>query len=297
VPALTLLGRFAVAQPRVVYVGYLTPSLPAEEGLLHTEAVAEGLRDQGHVEGLTLVFERRVAERSEHFGPLAADLVRLKVELIVAVTNAAAAAASEATQAIPVVFVGVSDPDRSGRASDHARPGGNVTGVVESSATRVGALVNTQQVPESTFWPSMQAAARLAGLDIQQVNVASGGALESGLANLPARGMNALLVGANELNLVYGWQIAQTALKQRLPSIWPWRTGPDAGGLSYAADRRAIYARAGDLAGRILKGAAPSTLPVQQPPKFELVINARTAKALGLTMPHPLLIQVDHVVL
>ncbi len=232
-----------------------------------------------------------------------------------AVTNAAAAAASEATQAIPIVFVGVCDLDRSGRASDPARPGSNVTRVVESSAsvfpryfellkqvapsaTRVGALVNTQQVAAPTFWPSMEAAARLAGLDIQQVNVASGAALESALANLPGRGVNALLVGANELNLVYRWQIAQAALKHRLPSIWPWRTGPDAGGLlSYAADRRAIYARAGDLAGRILKGAAPSTLPVQQPPKFELVPNARTAKALGLTIPRPLLIQVDHVVL
>ena len=305
------------AQPatKVYQIGRLSAGQPLPESHAYEEAFRQGLRELGYVEGQNLVLEYRYAEGStERLPALAAELVQHKVNVIVAGGVHAIRAAQHATRTIPIVMAGVTDPVGQGLVTSLARPGGNTTGVSllneELPGKRLEILKET--VPQSTriavlanpAWPAyasrlhnLTVAARALGLHLHMVQVRRADELAPAFAAMTQAGVDALLVIA-EPALMDGLrgQVADLAAMRRLPAMYDWKMYVVAGGLmAYGPSLPDVYRRAATYVDKILKGTPPTDLPVEQPTKFELVINLKTAKALGLTVPPSLLLLADEV--
>jgi len=277
------------------------------------EGFRQGLRELGYVEGKSFVIEYRSADgRDERFPSLAAELVRLKVDLILTRGTSAALAAKNATGTIPVVITGVGDPVGQGVVASLARPGANVTGlstlVTEIYAKRVGllkelvpgavrlaALINMSNPASPPQWKEVERATRSLGLQAQLLDVRNPEDLGPAFDGAIRQRADALVVGLETLTQANQRVIVDLAAKHRLPAIYA--SMEFAGGLVvYGVNYPDQYRHAASFADRIFKGAKPADLPVEQPTKFELVINTRTAKALGLTIPPSLLLRADQVI-
>ena len=277
------------------------------------EGFRQGLREHGYVEGQNVLVEWRSAEGStERANAMAADLVRLKVNVIVAEFTPAVQAAKTATQTIPIVMASAGDPVATGLVASLARPGGNVTGLSNIAGelsgkrfelirdlipgvTRVGLLIRGDDPLDKTFVAETRAAATKAGIQLEVVSVSKPEQLDPALSTMTSRRVGAVIVPANLP--VPAHEIAQLALRHRLPTISLLSQYPESGGLmSYGASLIDIRRRAVAYVDKILKGAKPADLPVERPTTFELVMNRRTAQALGLSLPASVLLRADRVI-
>jgi putative tryptophan/tyrosine transport system substrate-binding protein len=304
----------AGAQPaaRTPRIGVIFPGTQA--GVSVFEAFRQGLREHGYVEGRNIVVERRFGEgRPERIAEAAAELVRLKVDVIVTSTDDAIAAVKRQTRTIPIVMTASTDPVGTGFVASLARPGGNVTGL-STMAPLLGAKrleLLKEAVPGlsrvAIMWDpdvrgalleykEAEEAARSLGLQLQSVEVSRADDFDRTFASLTSGRAQALTVVTSPLTLDNRSQIANLALKHRLPSIFGQVSSVEAGGLmAYGSSAIERWRRAATYVDKILKGVKPSDLPIEQPTKFELVINLKTAKALDLTIPQ-LLRRADHVI-
>src|SRR5215831_6361427 len=303
----------AAAQPpsKVYRIGFLSTDPPPARWW---DAFLDGLRERGYSEGRNLVFERRFSEgHAERFPELAAELVQLRVDCIIVPTVPAALAAQHATQTIPIVMTAASDPVGAGLVASLAQPGGNITGLsslgpelsgkrlellkeVVPGLTRVAFLWNPMY-PANAVWPEIQAAAHALGLRLHAQEVRSTQDFEGVFVRTSQARPEALLVLEDNLIAMHARQIVAFATQEHLPSVFATRGGAVAGGLmSYGPSLPDLYRRVATYVDKILKGAKPADLPIEQPMKFELVINLKTAKALGLTMPPTLLMLADEVI-
>ncbi len=321
-----LLGAFLFAlclpaeaqQPKKVSrIGYLSVLDPARESD-RAEAIRLALRALGYIEGQNIAIEYRYAEgKIDRYSELAAELVRLKVDVIVAAAgDSQILAAKNATKSIPIVMVGLgADPVEAGLIESLARPGGNVTGLTLSNRelggkrlellkeavpklARVAVLydqANRTLVLEAK--EKLPAAARALGLTIHPWEVRDADGFEKVFAALDKQRPDGLYVPGGSLMFANGKRIVGFALKSRLPSLYGTRAPVDAGGLMYyGADQADSYRRVATYVDKILKGAKPSDLPVEQPTKFEMVINLKTAKQIGLTIPPNVLARADRII-
>jgi putative ABC transport system substrate-binding protein len=295
-------------------VGYLF-SFTAEEGRHLWEACRRGLRDLGYVEGQNIVLEPRWAEgRHERLPELAGQLVGLEVDIIVSAATPASRAAKAATSSIPIVIVAVGEPVKTGLIASLARPGGNVTGLgllttelsgkrLELLAALVGdlprmaILMNPDNPVHAVFLDETRDAARRMGAELQPLQARNPAEIESAFGVAAVKGAAALIVFDDPVLWSHRLQIVKLAAKGRLPAMYGYREYVDAGGLiSYGPDRVDHYRRTAAYIDRILKGAKPADLPVEQPTRFELVVNLATAKALAISVPQSLLLRVDEVI-
>jgi putative ABC transport system substrate-binding protein len=304
----------ATAQPpgKVYRIGYLAAIPPPAH---RWEALLDGLRERGYREGRNLVFERRFSEGdTERFVAFAAEMVRLKVDCIIAITTPAALAVTHATTTIPIVMTTAIDPVGVGLVASLARPGGTVTGnallypelstkrleflkEVVPGLSRVGVLWNAANPANASVWRETQAAAGALGLVLHAQDVRSAQDFAGAFARTAQAHPEALLVLDDALINVHRDQIAQFATQEHLPSVFAARESVVAGGLmSYGPSLPALFRRAATYVDKILQGTPPADLPMEQPMQFELVINLKTAKALGLTIPPALLFQADEVI-
>jgi len=298
---------------RVVYLSPGSPSEPFRQRRF--EAFRQGLRELGYVEGRNIAIESRWAEgKYDRYPALAADLVRLKVDVIVPVGGAATQATQQATRTIPIVMSVVIDPVGSGLVASLARPGGNVTGLtimasdlvgkqlellkeVVPKVSRVALLWNPDNPGSAPQLRQAEAAARALGVRLQPLEARDPQEIDSAFAAMTRERAGALLILADAIFLNQRRQIAELAAKRRLPAVFGNGEHAEAGGLmAYSANLLDLERRAATYVDKILKGAKPADLPVEQPSKFELVINLKTAKALGLTIPHSLLLRADEVI-
>jgi putative ABC transport system substrate-binding protein len=301
-------------QPGTIWrVGYI--SVRPESG--PNEAVFRlGLRELGYVEGQNVTIEWRFGKaESDRYREIAAELVRLKMDCIVAVGVDATLQAKLATTSIPVVMVSANeDPVRRGLVASLAHPGGNVTGFtvmgadlagkrlgllkeILPKATRMAVLWDRDSLPATSHVKETEAAARALGVQVQSLDVGNADALESAFQSASKGGAQALVVVGTGLMNSHQPRIANFAAKTRLPAIYTTSQFVDVGGLmSYAADGVEQYRGAATYVGRILKGEKPASLPVQQPTKFELVINLKTARTLGIRIPQSVLLRADRVI-
>jgi putative ABC transport system substrate-binding protein len=269
----------------------------------------------GYVEGRNISIESRSAEgKDDRLPALAADLVRSKVDVIVATSGAATRAVQQTTRTIPIVMSLVNDPVGSGLVASLARPGGNVTGLtimapdlmakrlellkeVVPKVSRVALLQNPDNPASAAQLREAEAAARALGVQPQTLEARNPQEIEGAFAAMIRERAGALLILSDAIFFTQRRQIAELAAKGRVPSIIGTRDYPDAGGLmAYGPNFLDLERRAATFVDRILKGAKPGDLPVEQPTKFDLVINLKTAKALGLTIPQWLLLRADHVI-
>jgi putative ABC transport system substrate-binding protein len=301
---------------KIARIGLLPVNVAANPHL--QEAFLRGLRDLGYVEGRNLVIEYRNAEgKLERFPALAAELVALKVDVIVAPSTPAALAAKQATRTIPIVFASVVDPVTTGLVTSLARPGGNVTGLSFLSpelvgkclellkqavpgVSRVAALWQPGGLPERTekdFLKEAEVAARALGVRLQFVEARGPADVDRAFSDMTRARAGALTVLPYSMFLNERRRLVDLAAKNRLPAVYGGREFVDAGGLmAYGPDLADSWRRAATYVDKILKGAKPANLPIEQPTKFELVINLKTAKALGLTIPPSLLGRADEVI-
>ena len=301
-------------QARNVYrVGFLWESPAVFPDAI--EAFRQGLRDLGYVEGRTIAIEYRWADgKPERMRELAEELVRLKVDVIIAPSSIYTGAAKRATSTIPIIFMSHADPIGSGHVANLARPGGNITGLsIMMTETNVKGLeLFKEAVPGlsrvAVVWdpatPShgpglkaVEAAGPALGLRIQPVAVRSATEFDGAFSAIRRERAGGVLVLSTPLFIAGAKPLAELALTHKLPSLFGPRHHVEAGGLmSYSPDRADLWRRGAIYVDKILKGAKPADLPVQQPTKFELVVNLKTAKALGLTIPQSFLLRADHVI-
>jgi len=308
------LGATAQQPAKVPRVGYLGSSSPAVDADL-IGAFRQGLRDLGYIEGQNLVIEYRWAEgRYERLPEFAAELVRLKVDVLLTAGTPGALAAKRATPTIPIVMVRVGDPVAYGLVASLARPGANLTGLstdstevdgkrlellkeILPSLSRVGVLLNPANPNTALHWKQVQAAAEALHLKLERVEVKRAEDFDAAFAALARQRPRAFLMLGDLFLFAHRARIVTFATRQRLPAMYPTREFVDAGGLiSYAASSSDMYRRAATYVDKILKGAKPADLPVEQPTRFELVVNMKTAKALGLTIPPSVLVRADQVI-
>jgi ABC-type uncharacterized transport system substrate-binding protein len=303
-------------QPGKVYrIGVLTnkASDPAEARLW--QAFRSGLRERGWIEGQNILIEFRAAEgNTARLPELAADLVRLKVDLIVARASIWVQPAKEATSSIPIVFLTHADPVGTGHVASLARPGGNITGLAVLMtdlapkglellvsavpvAKRIAVLWNPDAPSHPQALKALEDAGRALRVQLQAVGARTAGELEGAFAAMDRARAKAVLVLATALFLAERQRVAELAIKHRLPTMSNFKDAVEAGGLmSYSPNWDDLYRRGAIYVDKILKGAKPADLPVEQATKFELVINLKTAKALGLTIPPSLLQRADQVI-
>jgi len=281
----------------------------------HDDELFESLRALGYVEGQNIVVERRYAQgKAERFQEFAAEMVRLKVDLIITNTTPAALAAKNLTTTIPIVIPTAIDPVGTGLIASLARPGGNITGgailtgelaakrlellkEVVSSLSRTAVLWNSANPANALAWRETQGAARALGVTLQSHEVQSPQDFEIAFARMAEERSDALFVLDDAMTMQYRKEIAEFAIQKRLPSVFATKDRVKAGGLmSYGPQYSEMMRRAASLVDKILRGAEPANLPMEQPTTFELVINLKTAKAIGLTVPPPLLTRADEVI-
>ena len=277
------------------------------------DALRQSLRERGWVEGQSIAFENRT--KVGHYSRLddgAVELVRLKVDVIVAWGTTAAMAAKKATGTIPIVMTSGS-PVETGLVASLARPGGNVTCVTDSSVlvskriqllkdalpelSRIALLWNPESRSQPLTLRNAEAAAKSLGLRIQPAEVRRAEDLETVFASVARERPEALVIMGSNMFTAHRARIVELVTRHRLPATYSWRGFAEAGGLmSYGPDLKANFRRLAHYVDRILKGARPGDLPIEEPTKFELVINLKTAKALGLTIPPLLLLQADQII-
>ncbi len=307
----TPLDAHAQQKLKVPRIGILHFGSPATAKFL-VDGFGQALRDLGYIEGQDLVLEYRFAEgKFERLPALAADLVRLKADVIVAGGIPAVRAAKEATSTIPIVVWGAADLVAAGLVTSLARPGGNVTGFhdlsPELSGKRLELLKDTApslrraavlwSAPGGLQLPDIEAAARVVGVQLHLVEVRAPDQFQRAYAEMVRERANALIIVQSAFTLFHRRQLLDLAVRNRLPMVCEgseW--APDGCLMTYGPDRDDAIRRAAGLVDRILKGAKPADLPVEQPTKFELIINLKTAKALGLTIPQTLLQRADQVI-
>jgi putative ABC transport system substrate-binding protein len=302
-------------QPAMPVIGFLNPTT-LETSADRLRAFRQGLKDTGYVEGENVAIEYRWAENQmDRLPSLAAELVHRKVAVIVATGgHASAVAAKAATTEIPIVFVAGDDPVRLGLVASLARPGGNLTGVnffaeelatkrlellheLLPAAARVAVLVNPTSPDFGSTIRNVEAAARTIGLQIQVLNASSSREINEAFATFVRERPDALLTGTGPPFTGRRAQLVQLAAFHRIPAIYAGRQNAEIGGLmSYGASLTDTYRQLGVYTSRILKGAKPADLPVVQSSKFDLVINAETARMLGLAVPPMLLARADEVI-
>jgi putative ABC transport system substrate-binding protein len=293
----------------VPLIGYLSGSNPAAESA-DAEAIRQALRERGYVEGKNIITDYRYAQGEvERFPELLADLVRLKVDIIVATGGGRMIrAAKNATKTIPIVMTGAGiDPVKAGLVESLARPGGNITGLTILTSelggkrlemlkeavpklSRVAALYEPSPGSVLDVKEDLPVAARALGLTVRSWEVRNADGFDKVFAALSKERPDGLYMAASRLMSENQKRIVGFALKNRLPSTYPYRETVDTGGLMYyGADQAEIYRRVAYYVDKILKGAKPGDLPVEQPTKFELVINLKTAKQIGVAIPPDLL--------
>jgi putative tryptophan/tyrosine transport system substrate-binding protein len=302
-------------QKAMPVIGYLNSTSPGPAAPF-AAAFRQGLSETGYLDGQNVAIEYRWAEGDYDLLPtLAADLVSHKVDVIAASGgDRSALAAKTATSTIPIVAVLGGDPVATGLVASLARPGGNLTGVSFLTAelmpkrlellselvaqTRVLALIVNPNNPQTEGVISdMQQAARTKGVQLHVLKASTEGEVDAAFASVPQSQAGALVVQADPFFIARREQLVALTSRHRIPAIYEWRGFVAAGGLiSYGASITGVYRQVGIYAGKILKGAKPADLPVQQPTTFELVVNLRTAKALGLTVPPSILARADEVI-
>src|SRR5262245_19940148 len=321
---IALLGVAALTWPlaagaqqagKVYRIGYLEGgSSTASSNRI--EAFRQGLRKLGWVEGQNIVIDYRFAEgRFDRLPDLAAELVRLKVDIIVAVAALPAAATKNVTATIPIVMIGVTEPVGQGLVASLARPGGNVTGVSFSAGLeifgkrlellkqivpevhRVAILSNSDNPNQPSVINDVRAAAGSLGVELQLLDARGSAEFDGAFTAMTKERVGSLLVVGDPVFFLHRTRLVDLAAKSRLPTIYAIREYVDVGGLlSYGPSLSDLWRSAATYVDKILKGAKPADLPVEQPTKFELVVNLKTAKALGLTIPPTLLARADEVI-
>jgi putative ABC transport system substrate-binding protein len=305
-------------QPKIPKLGWLaavSPSGPGGRPGGGSQLLRRELKELGYVEGKNIAFESRNADNKlDRLPALADELVRLKVDILLAAATAEALVAKSATRTVPIIFFGAGDPVAAGLVDSLARPGGNLTGftsigpemagkrleVLKETITklsRVAVLWDPKVSSSAQQWKESQQAAREMGLQLHSLEISSADKLESALKEATQARSGALAVTSNPLVTSNQKLMADLAAKYRLPAIYPDSRYPNVGGfMSYGADRAEPYRRAASMVDKILKGAKPADLPVEQPTKFELVINLNAAKQIGLTIPPNVLARADRVI-
>ena len=320
VAAGTLLAAPLVAEAQqaanVTRIGYLSHNLAASSHL--RDAFLQGLRELGYVEGRNVVIEYRYAEgKPERLPALAAELVALKVDVIVTVSNTTALAAKQATRTVPIVFTAVANPVAAGIVTSLARPGGNLTGLASLGSELVGKRLELvkQAVPgvsrvavlwlpgalgertEKDMRTGADVAARALGLRLQFVEARGPADFDRAFSDMTSARADALTLLPSNMFLREHRRLVDLAAKNRLPAVYGSREFVDAGGLmSYGANQVDLYRSAATYVDKILKGAKPDDLPVEQSSKFELFINLKSANALGITIPKSMLARADEVI-
>jgi len=300
---------------KVYRVGYL--STPTRESVEHgLAAFLRTLRGLGWIEGQNLIIEYRWAEGNVELLPgLAAELVRNKVDVIVAPAGSAALAAKNATSSIPIVMIFPSDPVEMGLVASLRRPGGNITGTTFTPgpeifgkqlqilkeaiprASRLAILSNPADPSFALQMREVEATARSLRIRLQHVEAKGPEEFESAFAAMARERADALLVGGTSTFLAHRTRLAELAVKGRLPTMYSFRENVEAGGLmAYAVNMADFVGRSAVYVDKILKGAKPADLPIEQPTKFELIINLKAAKALGITVPQALVLRADEVI-
>ena len=300
---------------RVPRIGFLSAATGVSSPAL--DAFRQGLRELGWVEGQSIVVDHRFAEpRSNRLPELAAELVQLKVDIIVAETTQGVAAAKNATTTIPIVMIsGSADPVGLGFVASLARPGGNVTGLSYSvgpeivgkqlellkevipKVRRMATLSNPTNPVQPLFIREVNGAARSLGVQLHHLEVRGPDELEGAFATMAKARVEALLVVADAAFHLHRTRLADLAARRRLPAAYGTRASVEAGGLmSYGPSVSDLFRRSASFVDKILKGAKPGDLPVEQPTTFEIVVNLKTARALGLTIPPSLLRRADGVI-
>jgi putative ABC transport system substrate-binding protein len=321
---IALLGGAAVAWPLDVHaqqragtwrIGFLETSSPSPARVRLLETLRATLRELGYLEGQNIAFESRFAEgKIDRLPGLAAELVGLKVDVIVTSGTPASLAAKQATGTIPIVMAQLADPVGAGLVASLGRPGGNVTGLTTQDAdlsgkrlgflkevvpnvSRIALLIDETNPGTVLIARGTQVAARSAGMELQSLGVRGPDELDRAFSAMKEARAGALIVESSSMLFTLRTRLADLALKNRLPTIFAQREYVDAGGLmAYAADFPDLFRRTATFVDKILKGAKPADLPVEQPVKFDFVINLKTAKTLGLDVSPTLLARADAVI-
>jgi putative ABC transport system substrate-binding protein len=295
---------------RVYRIGYLAVNRSALD-----DAFTQGLRDEGYVDGQNIIVEYRHADgKYERLASLAGKLVSSKPDLIVSVTTPATAALRQATTTIPIVMVDIGDPVASGFAASLAHPGGNITGVsaalneifpkglqllreIVPNLSRVAWVWNPTNRSAVVGWEAIRAVAPGLGVTLQSVEIRTLEDFESAFSQMVRERPDALFVGGDHVLLAGRTRIVEFTTTRRLPGIYGSKLYVEAGGLMFFGPHRpTMYRHAASYVGKILKGAKPADLPVEQPTKYELVINGKTARTLRLTIPPSLLARADQII-
>jgi putative tryptophan/tyrosine transport system substrate-binding protein len=312
--AMTAARALRAQQKAMPVIGFLGSTSPAPYAT-QVAAFLRGLEEMGYIEGKNVAIEYRWAEgRFEQLPALTADLVGRKVDVIAADAVTSTRAAKDATSTIPVVFISGSDPVERGLVASFARPGGNLTGVammvaelapkrfellseMVPKASVIALLVNPNNVQTEAVIRGVREAARAKAVQLQILKASTEGEIDAAFGTLMQLQADALVVGPDVFLYSRREQLVALAARYRIPAIHEWRGAVAAGGLvSYGTDITGVFRQLGIYAGKILKGAKPADLPVEQPTRFELVVNLNTAKALGLTVPPSILARADEVI-
>jgi putative ABC transport system substrate-binding protein len=307
------LAAHAQESSKVPRIGFMRFG-PAAAYAGRVEALRAGLRDLGYIEGKSIVIEFRWAERVDQLPEFAAELVRMNVDAIFAMSSTEVEAVRQVTKIIPVVFATHADPVGVGHVVSLARPGGNITGLTillsdlvgkeleilkeaVPQVTRIGVLFSPTAPSHRPALQAVETASQRLGVQLQLVPLRNTEEFDEAFATMARDRVGACLVVAAPLFISHRARVAQLALKHRLPGMFGTKESVEAGGLmSYSADLDDMVRRAASYIDKILKGAKPTDLPVEQASKYQLVINLKTAKALGLTVPPSLLARADEVI-
>jgi putative tryptophan/tyrosine transport system substrate-binding protein len=310
------LASFAQQPAKIARIGFLYPASPEGVGAVRLQWFRDALRELGYVEGKNLQLEVRWGEgKLDRLPALAAELVQLKVDVIVAASSPAVLAASQATRTIPIVMPTSSDPVGDGLVASLARPGGNITGLSQMApelgekriqllkemfpkvSHAMAVLWNPDYVGMRARFEQARVAAPAVGLTVRSVEVRDARELDVAFEAIIREHPEALLLLVDPLTLSQRARIVEFAAEQRLPAIYETRDFVDVGGLiSYGPNVPDLFRRAATYVDKILRGAKPADLPIEQPTKFELVINMRAAKALGIRFPESILLRADKVI-